>query len=840
MFKFRNPPKYRSPAQAMVEFALALPILLLVVYGLLEAGRLLFTYASVVTAARQAARYGSATGLTPANVSYYKDCTGIRAAAKRVAFINRINDADINITYDHGLDGSGNPRPFKGNFPACWNNNTVISNGDRIRVQVSSQWSPIVRIIPSWTGFMITSQSNRTLLVGASIAIDATQQGYYGSGQLILSKSPSPETYDTVGQVITYTYTLVNPGTDPIAGPVTIVDDKLGNVNCSVATIPGGNGSASCTATYTITQADINNLSVTNKATATAENGGQPLSASASATITAVPRPALALTKAGVAPKTIERGAIIVYTYTIKNTGNIPVTSPFSIEDNKIRAQNIDCGGATSPLQPGATTACTGRYSITNQDLDAAQVVNIATASAMYKTQKITSAEATATVYISPFVLTLTASPASVSAAGQVITFTYTLHNAGTTPLTSPTIRSNTLAGITMNCGGLPDLAPGASASCTGTYKVSQANINSGSIINSARASATSASGATMNSNLSTAMVPVTQIIQLQLTKTASVQTAYVLHTTIDYTYTLQNTGNVDLSGPYKVTDDKDLSVNCAGATSPLAPGATTTCTASYATVQADIDEGSIVNHATATANFFTQTVTSNQASAKVITYEGPRLRLNKVASPPTMSRVAGQVITYTYILKNTGGIDLTAPYSVTDDKIASVDCSGAAATLAPADSTTCTGTYTTTVEDVGTGSVTNNATATAGSAQGPIPSNQATATVPVYACSATTLTFGPIPSSSDVTWTINNNSGTQVRVSSVTIQWSNPSTVALSEVDLGGNAIWTGTDTSGNFTVPGQSWTINAGLTDLRVLFSGPATEIRGTVTLTDVSCPN
>ena len=46
----------------MVEFAIALPILLMLVYGLLEVGRLLFTYSSVVNATRQAVRYGSTTG----------------------------------------------------------------------------------------------------------------------------------------------------------------------------------------------------------------------------------------------------------------------------------------------------------------------------------------------------------------------------------------------------------------------------------------------------------------------------------------------------------------------------------------------------------------------------------------------------------------------------------------------------------------------------------------------------------------------------------------------------------------------------------------------------------
>ena len=62
----------------MVEFGLALPILLLVVYGLIESGRAVFIYASVATAARQAARYGSATGDNGAGTLYYNDCSGIR------------------------------------------------------------------------------------------------------------------------------------------------------------------------------------------------------------------------------------------------------------------------------------------------------------------------------------------------------------------------------------------------------------------------------------------------------------------------------------------------------------------------------------------------------------------------------------------------------------------------------------------------------------------------------------------------------------------------------------------------------------------------------------------
>ena len=87
--------KVKLAAQAMVEFALALPILLLVVYGLIESGRLLFIYASVVSAARQAARYGAASGANASAINFYNDCSGIRAAANKLAFMQPFSSIKI-------------------------------------------------------------------------------------------------------------------------------------------------------------------------------------------------------------------------------------------------------------------------------------------------------------------------------------------------------------------------------------------------------------------------------------------------------------------------------------------------------------------------------------------------------------------------------------------------------------------------------------------------------------------------------------------------------------------------------------------------------------------------
>ena len=59
--KKTNPQK--SKAQAMVEFAIALPVLLLLIYGIVEIGRFIFMYSTVVNASRQAVRYGATTGI---------------------------------------------------------------------------------------------------------------------------------------------------------------------------------------------------------------------------------------------------------------------------------------------------------------------------------------------------------------------------------------------------------------------------------------------------------------------------------------------------------------------------------------------------------------------------------------------------------------------------------------------------------------------------------------------------------------------------------------------------------------------------------------------------------
>ena len=75
----------------------------------------------------------------------------------------------------------------------------------------------------------------------------------------------------------------------------------------------------------------------------------------------------------------------------------------------------------------------------------------------------------------------------------------------------------------------------------------------------------------------------------------------------LNYSYLLTNTGNVILTAPFTVNDDK-TSVTCLATPAALQPGETITCTASYTITQPDLDAGFVTNPPTG-HGFFGQTV---------------------------------------------------------------------------------------------------------------------------------------------------------------------------------------------------------------------------------------
>ena len=147
----------RARGQAMAEFGLILPLLLLVVVGLLEVGRAIFITSSVNSASREAVRFASAFGdVNPATDGVpYNNCAEIRNVARRTAFLIDLADDDIVISYDTGPNADGT-------IPAAYDvcddttdgtddgidEDVIMDCGDRIVVTVTTAYAPMVGIIP--------------------------------------------------------------------------------------------------------------------------------------------------------------------------------------------------------------------------------------------------------------------------------------------------------------------------------------------------------------------------------------------------------------------------------------------------------------------------------------------------------------------------------------------------------------------------------------------------------------------------------------------------------------------------------------------------------------------
>jgi Flp pilus assembly protein TadG len=146
--------------QAMVEFAIALPILLVLLFGIMEVSRILLMYALVINGSRDAVRYASSVGIESTSEKYarYKYCDGIEAIADQSSYFVVLNP--VIISYDTG--------PGTSSLGVCDANggedtHITASSGDRVTVTVSTNYTPLVRLLPFQTR-TISATSSRTII----------------------------------------------------------------------------------------------------------------------------------------------------------------------------------------------------------------------------------------------------------------------------------------------------------------------------------------------------------------------------------------------------------------------------------------------------------------------------------------------------------------------------------------------------------------------------------------------------------------------------------------------------------------------------------------------------
>ncbi|MEZ5335499.1 MAG: hypothetical protein R2741_09785 [Methanolobus sp.] len=190
-------------------------------------------------------------------------------------------------------------------------------------------------------------------------------------------------------------------------------------------------------------------------------------------------------------------------------------------------------------------------------------------------------------------------------------------------------------------------LSPGESVSGTGTYTITQSDLDDGNVTNVAYATAIYDNEPVV-SNKDTEIVNAIQDVSIYLDKSSDPETYDSVGDVITYGYNVTNTGNVEILGDINVTDD--VIGNVVISSSSLSPGESVTGTGTYTITQSDLDSGNVTNVAYATAIFDDKPVKSNEDTETVNAVQDASISLDKTADPSTYDSV-GDVISYATML---------------------------------------------------------------------------------------------------------------------------------------------------------------------------------------------
>ncbi|MBW6481056.1 MAG: DUF11 domain-containing protein, partial [Bacteroidales bacterium] len=191
-----------------------------------------------------------------------------------------------------------------------------------------------------------------------------------------------------------------------------------------------------------------------------------------------------------------------------------------------------------------------------------------------------------------------TADPTTYNTVGDVINYTIVIQNTGNVTLSNIVV-TDPLTGLNTT---IAMLAPGASQTFNESYTITQADVDAGSVTNTASAEGEDTNGDLVSDNDS-ATVTAIQNPEITVTKTADPSTYDAADDIITYTITLTNDGNVTVYNPAvsdpQATTGPDYVSGDTNGDGVLDVGETWVYEATYVITQADIDAGSFTNTAT-------------------------------------------------------------------------------------------------------------------------------------------------------------------------------------------------------------------------------------------------
>ncbi|MCH7410845.1 gliding motility-associated C-terminal domain-containing protein, partial [Belliella sp. DSM 111904] len=406
---------------------------------------------------------------------------------------------------------------------------------------------------------------------------------------ITLEKTADKSVVSAAGEEVVYTLTVTNTGNTTLSN-VVIADAMLG-VTETVETL-APNATASFDYTYTVTQSDIDNGSILNVATVSTESpDGENPGDEDEVEVDVDQESGITIEK--VADKSVvsAAGEEVVYTLTVTNTGNTTLSNVV------IADAMLGVTETVETLAPNATASFDYTYTVTQSDIDNGSILNVATVSTESPDGENPGDEDEVEVDVdqeSGITLEKTADKSVVSAAGEEVVYTLTVTNTGNTTLSNVVI-ADAMLSVTET---VETLAPNATASFDYTYTVTQSDIDNGSILNVATVSTESPDGENPGDEDEVEVEVVDQSASIQIVKTADTSVIQEVGEVINYTLTVTNTGAVTLTEVVVI----DPLTGFEQGIDSLSPGQVVVLTTSYTVTAEDIENGSVVNTANATA----------------------------------------------------------------------------------------------------------------------------------------------------------------------------------------------------------------------------------------------
>ncbi|XOF32871.1 MAG: hypothetical protein ACL93V_12745 [Candidatus Electrothrix sp. YB6] len=292
---------------------------------------------------------------------------------------------------------------------------------------------------------------------------------------------------------VPYSYLVSNTGNVTLTG-ISLADNNIDaeTMNCPATTLAVGDN-MTCTATHTFTQDELNaGGTLDNTVTADSEET-DPVTDDLSIPIEQ--NPAMTVEKSSTTTG-LSAPATVPYSYLVSNTGNVTLTG-ISLADNNIDAETMNCPATT--LAVGDNMTCTATHTFTQDELNAGGTLDNTVTADSEETDPVTDDLSIPIEQNPAMTLVKSADPATYSAVGDMISYSYEVTNSGNVTVSGQiTVADDKSDDESCPAG---DLAPGAAMTCTASYTITQDDLDNGSVTNVATATGKDPNDSPVTSN---------------------------------------------------------------------------------------------------------------------------------------------------------------------------------------------------------------------------------------------------------------------------------------------------------------------------------------------------